>query len=116
MSGGKLSGCQLVYNAIAQDFTYGQGTFMRIAGNVVIVKIKDAFGSNLKVVVLDIDPTNLSTSPSPPSSAYTVDDEYQTKLASMVSRAPSDTPGALFSIFHLWPTMEMVVMHVRRAN
>ncbi|MDX8521129.1 hypothetical protein [Mesorhizobium dulcispinae] len=107
---GQLSGCTLVFDAITQDWNYRQGGFLKISGNVC-----NNLGANLKVVVLEIDPNEptLGLKPSAPSRAYLIDDNLKTNLATLRGTPPSDTPGALFSIFEVSPTLDMVLDGLR---
>lgn len=111
MTSGILTGCHLVFNAIAQDWKYRQGAYIKVSGNVGFVKFNNGLGSNLKVVLHDIEaiaPT-LRLKPSPPSRAYLIGQNFQTNLTSVAQSGPSDTPGALFSVFQISPTFEIVM-------
>ncbi|AZO35477.1 hypothetical protein EJ072_14120 [Mesorhizobium sp. M2A.F.Ca.ET.046.03.2.1] len=112
---GQLSGCTLIFDAILQDWSYRQGGFLKISGNVGIMRAGNKLGANLKVVVLEIDPNDptLGLKPSAPSRAYLVDDDLKTNLATLRGTPASDTPGALFSIFEVSPTLDMVLDGLR---
>ena len=58
----------------------------------------------------------LTMQPSAPSRAYLVGPEFQTNLSSLVQSAPSDTPGALFSVFQPTPTLDMVMDALKRQR
>jgi hypothetical protein len=111
MSEGQLTGCSLIFGAIQQDWTYRQEAYIKVSGNVSLMIVKGKLASTLKVTVVEIDPSmpSLGLNPSPPSRAYLVAPNFGTNLASLVARYPSDTPGALFSVFQLSPTFEMVL-------
>jgi hypothetical protein len=111
MIGGSLTGCHFVYTAVAQDSTHRQGAYIGIAGKVGVRKANNNFGIDLKVVVFDIDSSKppLVLKPSAPSRAYLVDHDFQTNLSSLVSTVPSDTPGALVSLFQFHPSFEIIM-------
>jgi hypothetical protein len=113
MSSGGLTGCHFVFTAVAQD---RQGSYIGVSGNVGIRKATNNFGIDLKVVVFDIDSSKarLVLKPSPPSRAYLVDHDYQTNLYSLVATVPSDTPGALVSLFQFHPSFEIMMDGLRR--
>lgn len=116
MSEGRLAGCTLVFDAIQQDWTYRSGAFLKVTGNIGVVSAGDRIGTNLKVVVHEIDASGneLLFKPSPPSRAYLIDRMFVTNLDSLVKATESDTPGALFSIFQLSPTLDMVLAAVEQ--
>ncbi|MHC2457713.1 hypothetical protein ACVMIX_004354 [Rhizobium leguminosarum] len=108
---GKLSGCQYVFSALAQDWVYRKGQYLKVDGSIAIMFMDGNFGSTLKVVVNEVLPSadgTLTFSPSPPSRAYLIGSDYQTNLSGLVSALQSDTPGALFSIFNLDPTLKVL--------
>jgi len=109
-SEGRLVGCTLVFNALEQDFVYRRGAFIRIEGNIGIMTANGDIGTNLKVVVNEIDASMMPPrlTPSAPSRAYLIAPDLTTNLSSLVATAPSDTPGALFSVFQISPTVEML--------
>jgi hypothetical protein len=90
----------LFFAAIAQD---RQGSYIGVSGNVGIRKATNNFGVDLKVAVFDIDSSKspLVLKPSAPSRAYLVGHDFQTNLSTLVSTVPSDTPGALVSLFSI---------------
>lgn len=116
MSGGQLNGCTLVFNALYRDYTYRNGGFLRVTGNVGLMAMGGTLGSTLKVVVLELDPKrpDLGLVPSPPSRAYIQGADYSTNLSSLVDSSESDTPGALFSVFQFSPTFQMVMEGLER--
>lgn len=111
MSDGTLIGCTLVYDVFYQDWTYRGGGFVRVSGHVGFLHGQNAIGAALKVAVNEIDPyaAQLEMVPSAPFRAYIVADDFSTNLPSLVTSGPSDTPGALYSVFQLSPTFEMVM-------
>jgi hypothetical protein len=56
MNGGKLSGCTLVFDAIVQDWSYRQGGYIKVSGNVGFLQSGGSVAAALKVIVLEIDP------------------------------------------------------------
>jgi hypothetical protein len=113
MSSGNLTGCRFVFTAVAQD---RQGSYIGVSGNVGIRKATNNFGIDLKVVVFDIESSKgrLVLKPSAPSRAYLVDRDYQTNLSSLIATVPSDTPGALVSLFQFHPSFEIMMNGLRR--
>ncbi|ACM36224.1 MULTISPECIES: hypothetical protein [Rhizobium/Agrobacterium group] len=109
MTGGKLAGCNLVFEARIRDYTYRQGQFIKVDGSIGIMGIGDKLGAVLKVVVNEITPPSLSFNPSPPSRAYLIGSKFETNVDSLVSADESDTPGSLFSVFQSSPTAEIVL-------
>jgi hypothetical protein len=94
---GRLTGCTVVYGALARDFTHKQGGYIAVNGNFGLMSGKGQVAVNLKVVMNDTDPRTNSFTPSPPASAYFVSGSKTTKSA-VVSHIPSDTPGAIFVV------------------
>lgn len=115
MNSGKLSGCSLVFDAIEQDWNYRQGGYIKVSGNVGFLRSGDSIGANVKVAVLEIDPNDptLGLKPSPPTRAYLIDENLQTNLSTLRRVVSSDTPGAIFSIFDLSPTLDMVLSGIQ---
>lgn len=111
LKNGKLSGCQMVFDALMQDYSYRRGEFLKVSGSVGIMydAASGKMGSALKVVVNELPTvTDGSAVPSSPSRAYLVADDYTTNLDSLVDRSQSNTTGALFSIFQISPTIKIV--------
>ena len=83
---------------LVQDYTYRQGAFVLVGGSFGMLSANNNIAVTLKVVVQDIDNATMALSPSPPVSAYIVSGTTTTKPF-FVAKYPSDTPGALFSVF-----------------
>lgn len=109
MTDGKLAGCQLIFEALIRDFTYRQGQFIKVDGNVGLMGSGGNVAAVLKVVVNEITPPSITFKPSPPSRAYLIDSNFSTNFGSLVDAYESDTPGSLFSVFQLSPTTEMIM-------
>jgi hypothetical protein len=107
---GNLTGCSLSFDALHQDWKYRAGAFIKVSGSVGFLESHGQIGADLKVVVLEIDPTqpSLGKVPSPPSRIFLIGSDLKTNLETHVQSFPSD-PGALFSVFQLSPTFEMVM-------
>jgi hypothetical protein len=116
MSSGSPTGCHFFFTAVAQDSTYRQGAYIGVSGNVGVRKANNNFGIDLKVVVFDIDSSKsrLVLKPSAPSRAYLVDHDFQTNQSSLVTTVPSDTPGALVSLFQFHPSFEIIMNGLAR--
>lgn len=110
MSDGALVGCTLVFTALTQDWTYRQGAFLRVDGNVGIMTLNQKIGASLKVVVneMDVRFSPMRALPSAPSRAYLIARDMSTSLDSLATIVPSDTPGALFSVFNPSPSLEII--------
>jgi hypothetical protein len=106
---GEIAGCQYVFDAIMRDFSYRQGGYAKISGSVAIMGVGGKIGTTMKVVLNDIDPENLATTPSAPGRVYLIGSDYKTNIASLVNSVPSDVPGGRFSIYQPSPTMEMIL-------
>jgi hypothetical protein len=98
-SDGKLYACIVEFGVLVQDYIYRQGAFVRVGGSFGMMSANNNIAVTLKVIVHDIDNATMQLSPSPPASAYIVSGTTTTK-AFFVAKHPSDTPGALFSVFN----------------
>ncbi|MGV6875939.1 hypothetical protein ACUSIJ_25045 [Pseudochelatococcus sp. B33] len=114
--GGALTGCQLVYETITQDWTYRQGGYIRADGSLSIMAMQNgeqrAIGATMKTVINQISvnqQNGIEFIPSPPSRTYLVGRGLKTNLSSVVDSYQTDTPGALFVILQLSPTIEMLM-------
>lgn len=118
MSNGSLTGCHFVFTAVAQDSIYRQGAYIGVSGNVGVRRANNNFGIDLKVVVFDIDSSKSSfvLKPSAPSRAYLVGQDFQTNLSSLISTVPSDTPGALVSLFQFHPSFGIIMNGIERGK
>lgn len=97
---GKLVGCGIVFGALARDWTYKSGGYVKIDGSVNLMIVGNGIGVTLKVVLQDIDKSTFALTPSPPATAYLIStDRTKTSSELLVSASTSDTPGALFSVF-----------------
>ena len=115
---GKLSGCQYVYAALIQDWVYRKGQFLKVDGSIGFVDIGGSLGTTLKVVVNEVTVSpdgRFVFTPSPPSRAYLLGSDYSTNLDGLVQATPSDTPGALFSIFRAESTLN-ILMEAAETN
>jgi hypothetical protein len=99
-SDGKLHACIVDFGVLVQDHIYRQGAFVRVGGSFGMMSANNNVAVTLKVIVHDIDDATMQLSPSPPVAAYIVSGTTTTKPF-FVAKYPSDTPGALFSIFQL---------------
>ncbi|MFF0919990.1 hypothetical protein ACFYE8_09815 [Rhizobium leguminosarum] len=108
MTNGKLTGCQLTFDAVIRDYTYRQGAFVAVSGGVGLMNTQETVGTTVKIVVTALDPSGRPV-PSPPSRAYLIGANYATTLDSLVAASASDQPGGLFSVFQAEPTMGIVL-------
>lgn len=100
MSQGQLVGCGLEINALARDFTYKRGGFIKIGGSVGFLSGRAGqIAVTLKLIVHDVNPVDLSFAPSPPASAYFATGPAKTSAKARLGSYPSDTPGANFTAF-----------------
>lgn len=113
-----LTGCHFLFTAVAQDSIYRQGAYIGVSGNVGVMKASNNLGIDLKVVVFDLDASKsqLVLEPSAPSRAYLVDDGLQTNLSSLIATIPSDTPGALVSLFQFQPSFDIIMNGLGREK
>lgn len=109
MTGGKLEGCSLVFEATIRDYTYRQGQFIKVDGNIGVMGIGGKLGAVLKVVVNEVTPPSLTFKASAPSRAYLIGANFKTNFDSLVSANESDNPGSLFSIFQFAPSAELIM-------
>ncbi|MBY3595995.1 hypothetical protein [Rhizobium bangladeshense] len=108
MTNGKLTGCQLTFDAVIRDYTYRQGAFIAVSGGVGLMFTQQTIGTTVKIVVTALDPSGRPI-PSPPSRAYLIGANYATTLDSLVAASASDQPSGLFSIFKAEPTISIVL-------
>jgi hypothetical protein len=71
-SAGQLEGCTMIYSAIARDWSYKQGGYIRVDGSFGLLYAKGQIGISLKVGLQDINPRTKSFTPSPLRSAFRV--------------------------------------------
>ncbi|RCW78692.1 hypothetical protein C7476_1224 [Phyllobacterium bourgognense] len=118
MSSASVTGCHFMFTAVAQDLIYRQGGYIGVSGNVGVRRANNNFGIDLKVVVFDIDSSKSSfvLKPSAPSRAYLVGQDFQTNLSSLISTVPSDTPGALVSLFQFHPSFGIIMNGIGRGK
>lgn len=112
MVDGQISGCQYIFEAITRDWSYRQGQPLKVTGSIAIMALGGGFGTTLKVVVNEVrssEDFRLTLVPSPPTRAYLIDREMNTNINSLINSNKSDTPGGLFSIFSVSPTMQMIL-------
>jgi hypothetical protein len=106
-SDGKLEGCTVEYSALFQDWIYSRGAFVKLDGSFGLMTANSNLAVVLKVVLHDIDLPSMKLTPSPPASAYLVSGASTSKPF-FFRKIESDTPGALFSIFKLDGTFEII--------
>jgi hypothetical protein len=113
-SGGKLNGCGVEFNVFARDFTYKQGGYVTVGGQVGIMLTKNGFIGMVKVVLHDVGFNQKYTfTPSPPARAYLIAADLSTNAASFLDGGPSDNPGASFTVFKAAPTLDIIVEGLR---
>jgi len=106
---GRLNGCIITFNALAQDHIYKQGSYIAISGSFGLVGGNGKpLAVSLKVVLHDLNPVTMTLTPSPPATAYFVSG-YTTTKDEVVLSEKSDTPGALFTIFKAEQTLKVLV-------
>lgn len=106
-SGGQLFGCTLLFTALAQDWAYKSGGFIKVEGSLGIVSVKGKAATTLKVALNDLDLHTGTLTPSAPASAYFVSGNSTTK-DSIVGSTASDTPGSIFVVQQLFPTYKIL--------
>jgi len=95
---GKLYGCLIEFSTIAQDWAYKQGGFISVAGSFGVMATGGKYSTTLKVIINDIALPTLTTTPSPPASAFFVSKSW-TSRERLVASSPSNIPGAIFVVF-----------------
>ncbi len=112
MTNGELTGCQLTFDSLHRDYAYRQGNYIKVSGAVgIMVGQENRLGAIVKVTVHALNETENGPvfEPSPPSRGYLIGSDLKTNVDSLVVSDLSDTPGALFSVYALSPTMEIVL-------
>lgn len=115
-SDGKLAACGFEFSVLLQDWAYRQGSFILVGGSFSIFTAKGTLSQSLKVVLHDIDLKTAKFSPSPPETAYFVFSDFSTNKASLVGSYPSDTPGALFSVFQILPAYANLASDIEKGK
>jgi hypothetical protein len=107
---GKLVSCGIEFTALAQDWMYKRGGFIRVGGQFGLMSVGAKTAAVLKVIVYDVDTKTLTSTPSPPITSHMISSStLQSNRTSLVAYNPSDTPGALFGIFELMPSVEIMM-------
>lgn len=114
-SDGKLYACIVEFSSLVQDWTYSKGRLIRVGGSFGFMTAQNAIGISLKVIVHDMDSKTLALTPSPPDSAYLISGT-KTSKAAFVGKYPSDTPGALFSIFRMDGAFELLIDAIQQEK
>lgn len=112
MQSGKLQGCSIVFNSLVRDWNYRAGSYLKVEGSVVIIITDANFGALLKVVANAAKMESngsITLTPSIPSRAYLISDDYKTNIESLITTGPAETPGGLMSVFPISPTLDMAV-------
>jgi hypothetical protein len=104
---GKLNSCVVEFSALAQDWAYKQGAYIRVGGSFGLMNAQGKSAVVLKVILHDFDPKRNTYTPSPPASAYFISGTSTTKN-SIVGSYPSDIPGAIFVVSQLSPGFEII--------
>jgi hypothetical protein len=111
---GRLNGCTMVFNALAQDWAYKQGGYIAVGGSFGLIGGDEKpLAVSLKVVLHDLDPRTMTLTPSPPATAYLVSG-YTTTKGDVVLSEKSDTPGALFTLLKAEQALKVLVEGLSR--
>lgn len=115
---GDLIGCTFSYDALVRDWKYRNGGFLKVSGSLGILGPDGSFGAMQKLVVNHIDYSGPTPQivPSRPSRLYMRDQNYRTNLDSLVNSAESDSPGSVFSVFSVSPTMEIILAGIEHGE
>ncbi|AMJ61987.1 hypothetical protein AXW83_18275 [Bosea sp. PAMC 26642] len=105
-SNGKIIGCGIEFNAVVRDWAFRKGEYDKVSGSFGIMTANQNIAPVLKVVVHELDRGDFSLKPVPPKKAYVISGN-RSNFDKLVSSYNSDTPGALFSVFQLEPTVKM---------
>jgi hypothetical protein len=104
--GGQLTSCLLEFSYLGRDATGGPPRLFAASGSFGFMGVKGAaIAPILKLVVNDISGSETKLTPNAPSAAY-LSFGNRTNVDSVLKSVPSDTPGALFTIFKNDETIE----------
>lgn len=95
---GKLTSCGIEFSVLIKDWAYKAGGLARVGGQFGLMSVNGQIGTILKVIVHDINLKTAEFKPSPPATAYFIQNKFQTSKSLQVSSFNSDTPGAIFII------------------
>lgn len=108
-AGGRLDGCSIRFNVLAQDWAYKQGAYIKVSGSFGLMSARQGgVVVVLEVIVHDIEASTMNATPSAPASAYFVSGDTTTK-DTIVGSYPPDVPGAIFVVSQLEPTFSIIV-------
>jgi len=111
---GKLTGCQLTFNALQEDQLYRIGTFQKIIGSVGIMSVSGTPAVIVKVVVNELSTTNLGKLiPRAPTRAYLIGPDFKTNASALVSSTKSELPGGIFAIYQVDPSLNILMEAVK---
>lgn len=96
---------------LQRDLIYRKGRYIYVSGSVGVMATGQppALGATLKVVVNEVSGRDLSRTPAAPTRAFIVGRNFSTNAESLVSTIPSDTPGGLFSIYQISPSIDYIM-------
>jgi hypothetical protein len=106
---GQLSGCTVEFGVLTRDWKYKSGGYISVNGSFGLMATKGVIAAVLKVILHDINPGNGTFVPSAPTDAYFVFENSATSKQYQAGSYKSDTPGAVFTIFHLEPTAMLIL-------
>lgn len=104
---GALAGCGIEFNTLVRDWAVRKGSYEKVSGSFGFLMANNKVISPvLKVVVHEVDSATMALTPAAPKRAYVIA-EGNSNYASLIKSYPSDTPGALFTLFKTEPSTSM---------
>jgi hypothetical protein len=107
-SNGRLNGCSLEFYALGRDWAYRQGGLTHFGGHIAFYVQDRTPAFTFKLVLSDLNASLERLPTQPPTVAYIIHG-LSTNQEEVVSSQPSDTPGALFSVFRPLKTFEILI-------
>jgi hypothetical protein len=104
LADGRLSGCTVAFKALARDWVYRQGGYIRVGGSFGLREANRAIEAALKVVLHDFDPRTMELTPSRPATAKFVAGDLSTSAVSH----PADA-GSISVALQLFPTLHVIL-------
>jgi hypothetical protein len=115
LQNGKVVGCFYRFNSFIIDEKYVLGSLLKVDGSVGILFSGHTPGGILKIVVnrLTSNDGQLRSDYSAPTRAYLVKSDYTTTIDKVVTAAPGDGEGSLFTVFDAVAAMEILAETVK---
>jgi hypothetical protein len=101
LQNGKVVGCFYRFNSLVVDEKYVVNSLLKVDGSIGILFSGEVPGGILKLVVNRMTKSDgqIRSNYSAPSRAYLVKKDYSTTIDKVVTAAPGDGEGSLFTVF-----------------